>query len=80
MGLGGGPMPAWPPDRIPIPFIWVERGSSDMPFSCMDSIGCESGRQGRISKGAWEETAQKRTAREELKVTENVHPKSPGTY
>ena len=44
-----------------------------MPFSCMDSIGCESGQQGRISKGAWEETAQKCTTREKFKVTENVH-------
>lgn len=32
-------MPAWAPDRMPIPFIWLYRGSSGMPFSCIDSMG-----------------------------------------
>lgn len=41
MGLGGGPIPVWAPDRMPIPFIWLYRGSSGMPFSCIDSIGYE---------------------------------------
>lgn len=39
-GLGGGPIPLWPPCLIDSPFIWLKRLSSLMLFSCMLSMGC----------------------------------------